>query len=289
LTNQAAGPLLALAGVEPKERALSQSAASLQSPAEPAERARYETIIFERQGACAKIVLNRPEKRNALTIRLFEDLLRALDEIESDEGIRVVILAGTGPAFCAGRDFNESTQATEDEAAYYGRLNLTARDRIRRLSKPVIASVHGPAAGGGCAIATDSCDIAIAGKSARFSIREVQAGTLPGLPILTLGRARSLGMLLTGDWVPAEQAAQWGLIYKAVPDEDLNSTVMDIATRLAEQPALAMAYTKRATNFFCDLAGYTQTEQYLAECRKLLHTRSDRRQAQQDFLDKRRR
>ena len=248
----------------------------------------FETIRLERDGACAKIVFNRPDKRNALTIQLFKDLLEALDRIEADDEITVLVLAGAGPAFCAGRDFNESTQATEEEGALYGRLNLAARDRLRRLSKPVIGRVHGPAAGGGCAIATECCDITIAGKSARFSIREVQAGTLPGLPLLTLGRARMLGMLLTGDWLSAEKAEDWGLIYKVVEDDELDAAVSEIANKLAGQPPLAMAYTKRATNFFCDIAGYTQTEQYLAECRKLLHNRSDRVQAQKDFLEKRR-
>ncbi len=246
-------------------------------------------ILFRHDGPIATITLNRPERRNALTIQLFVELLDTLNRIEEEDAIRVVVLAGAGPAFCAGRDFNESTQADAKSAARYGRLNLEARDRLRRLSKPVIGRVHGPAAGGGCALATECCDITIASTSARFGIREVQAGTLPGLPLFTLGRARTLGMLLTGDWVSAEQAERWGLIYKAVPESELDATVARIAELLAGQPALAMAYTKRATNFLLDLAGYTQTEQYLAECRKLLHQTGDRLEAQQAFLDKRRR
>jgi enoyl-CoA hydratase/carnithine racemase len=249
----------------------------------------YETLLLQRDGACATIVLNRPEKRNALTIQLFTELLDALDRVEDDPAIKVLVLTGAGPAFCAGRDFNESTTADAAAGALYGRLNLGARDRLRRLAKPVIARVNGPAAGGGCAIATDCCDIAIAAGSARFSIREVQAGTLPGLPLLTLGRARMLGLLLTGDWLSAEQAEDWGLIYKSVADEDLDRVVTEAAEKLAGYPEQAMAYTKRAANYFCDLAGYTQTEQYLAECRKILHMREDRIQAQRDFLEKRRR
>ncbi len=96
-------------------------------------------------------------------------------------------------------------------------------------------------------------------------------------------------MLLTGDWVSAEQAERWGLIYKAVPDGELDATVAKFAELLAGQPAMAMAYTKRAANFFMDLAGYTQTEQYLAECRKMIFQTKDRLEAQQAFLDKRRR
>jgi 2-(1,2-epoxy-1,2-dihydrophenyl)acetyl-CoA isomerase len=249
----------------------------------------YETILFRREGPVATVTFNRPEKRNALTIQFFTEFLDALGVVEEDDEIRVLVIAGAGPAFCAGRDFSEATKADPKSGARYGRLNLEARDRLRRLSKPVIGRVHGPAAGGGCAIATECCDITIASKSARFSIREVQAGTLPGLPVFTLGRARSLGMLLTGDWVSGEQAEQWGLVYKSVPDDQLDATVAKIAQQLAAQPALAMAYTKRAMSYLLDLAGHTQVEQYLAECRKLLHQTKERVEAQQAFLDKARR
>lgn len=249
----------------------------------------YQAILLDQKDAVATITFNRPEQRNALTIRFFTELLHALDRIEADDNIRVVVLAGAGPAFCAGRDFKESTAATPAQGTRYGQLNLEARTRLRRFDKPVIGRVHGPAAGGGCAIATECCDITIASKSARFSIREVQAGTLPGLPVFTIGRARALGMLLTGDWVTGEQAERWGLIYKVVPDEELDDAVAKLAEQLASQPKMAMTYTKRATAFLLDLAGNTQTEQYLAECRKLLHQTEDRIEAQQAFLDKRRR
>lgn len=253
------------------------------------QRPAFETILFDVDGPVATITFNRPEQRNALTTLFFVEMNAALDEIEADDTIRVLVLAGAGPAFCAGRDFKEATKATPAEGVHYGRLNAGTRDRLRRLPKPVIARVHGPAAGGGCAIATDCADICIAGVSARFSIREVQAGTLPGLPVFTIGRARSLGMLLTGDWVSGEQAERWGLIYKVVADDELDAAVKEVAEKLAAQPAAAMAYTKQATAFLLDLAGYTQTEQYLAECRKLLHQSRERVEAQQAFLDKKRR
>jgi enoyl-CoA hydratase len=265
-----------------------KTAAGMGASANGADQ-RFSTLLLTRDEAVATITFNRPEQRNALTILFFTELLAALDEVEADEAIRVLILAGNGPAFCAGRDFKEATKATPEEGIRYGKLNLEARDRLRRLPKPIIARVHGPAAGGGCAIATDCCDITIASTSARFSIREVQAGTLPGLPVFTLGRARTLGMLLTGDWVSGEQAERWGLVYRVVPDDELDAAVVETATKLAGQPALAMAYTKRATAYLLDLAGYTQTEQYLAECRKIVHQTKERVEAQQAFLDKKRR
>jgi 2-(1,2-epoxy-1,2-dihydrophenyl)acetyl-CoA isomerase len=256
---------------------------------EPGSAGGYANILFERQGPVARITFNRPERRNALTIGLFEDLHAALDVCEQDDGIRVIVLTGAGSAFCAGRDFKESTESTDEQIQYYGRLNLGFRDRLRKLGKPVIARVNGPASGGGCAISTDCCDIAIAGASARFSIREVQAGSIPGLPVFTLGRARTLGMVLTGDWVSAEQAERWGLVYRAVADDELDAAVDAVAEQLASQPAQAMAYTKQATAFLLDLAGYAQTEQFLAECRKVIAGTKERREGQMAFLKKRRR
>lgn len=109
------------------------------------------------------------------------------------------------------------------------------------------------------------------------------------MPLFTLGRARALGMLLTGDWISGEQAEQWGMIYKCVPDDELDATVVRIAEQLASQATQSMAYTKKAMCFLLDLAGYTQTEQYLIECRKVVQQAPDRSAALTSFLNKTRR
>jgi 2-(1,2-epoxy-1,2-dihydrophenyl)acetyl-CoA isomerase len=248
--------------------------------------ASFETILVKHEDGIATITFNRPEKRNALTIRFFEEFMEALQRIEDDGDIRVLVLAGAGPAFCAGRDFSEAKTADPASAARYLRLNFEGRDRLRRFSKPVVGRIHGPASGGGCAIAMECCDIPVASKSARFSIREVQAGSVPGLPLFTLGRVRTLGMVLTGDWISGEQAEQWGLVYKTVADEQLDETVDKIAKQLAAQPVESLKYTKRAMCYMLDLAGYTQTEQYLAECRTLVQQAPQRQQVLTAFLDK---
>jgi 2-(1,2-epoxy-1,2-dihydrophenyl)acetyl-CoA isomerase len=249
----------------------------------------YETLVYEERAPVATITFNRPEKRNALTVRFFEELLAVLQHVEATDELRVVVLAGNGPAFCAGRDFSEAKAADPASAAYYLRLNLEGRERLRRFPKPVIARVHGPASGGGCMLATECADITIASPGARFSIREVQAGSVPSLPLLTLGRARALGMVLTGDWVSGEQAQEWGLVYKCVPDDELDATVARYAEQLAAQPAVAMTYAKRAMCFLMDLAGHAQTEQFLAESRKIVQQSPDRAAALTSFLDKTRR
>ena len=246
----------------------------------------YETILLDYKGPVAKITFNRPEKRNALNIKVLEELMNALQAIEDATDVRVLVLAGAGPAFCAGRDFAEARTADAPSAARYLRLNSEARERLRRYSKPVIGRVHGPASGGGCAIATECCDITVASKSARFSIREVQVGSVPGLPLFTLGRARALGMLLTGDWISGEKAEQWGLIYKSVPDDELDATVERIAQQLAEQPPDSMKYTKRAMCYLLDLAGHTQVEQFLAECRTIVQQSPRRAEALGAFFEK---
>ena len=255
----------------------------------PATPENYQTILYAENGPTATITFNRPDKRNALTILFFQEFLAALQRIEDNDALRVVVLAGAGPAFCAGRDFAEAKAADPASAALYLKLNLEGRERLRRFPKPVISRVHGPASGGGCIIATECSDITIASKSARFSIREVQAGSVPGQPLFSLGRARTLGMLLTGDWIEGEQAEQWGLVYKCVADDELDATVARYAEQLAGQPALSMQYTKKAMCFLMDLAGHTQTEQFLAECRKLVQASPDRMASLTSFLDKTRR
>ncbi len=249
----------------------------------------YETILFHKNGPVATLTFNRPEKRNALTIQVFLEFLDALQRVEDDNEIRVMVLAGAGPAFCAGRDFAEAKTADAASAARYLKLNAEGKDRLRRLSKPVVCRVHGPASGGGCVIATECSDITIASTSARFSIREVQAGSVPGMPLFALGRARALGMVLTGDWISGEQAAQWGLVYKTVADDQLEATVAHYAEHLAAQPMQSMAYTKKAMCYLLDMAGHTLTEQYIAECRRLVQQAPDRGEALQSFLDKTRR
>ena len=249
----------------------------------------YQTILFRQEGAVATITFNRPEKRNALTIEVYLELLDALRRVERNDDTKVLVLAGAGPAFCAGRDFAEARAADAKSATYYLQLSFEARDLIRRFPKPVIARVHGPASGGGCTIATDCSDITIASYSARFSLREVQAGSLPNLNVFTIGRARALGMLLTGDWISGEQAEKWGLVYAAVPDDQLDATVARIAAQLSNQSNLAMAYTKKSINYLLDLAGHTQVEQYLAECRTLVQQGQGRAAALDSFLDKSRR
>ncbi len=156
------------------------------------------------------------------------------------------------------------------------------------MSKPVIGRINGPAAGGGLVMALITCDIAIASTNARFGLREVQTGIQsPVSVVYSIGRARALFMALTGAWVNAEQAADWGLIYQAVPPEELDAAVDRVATMLEELPPLALAATKAQMNFALSAMGMELVGALGTEQGKVIHATEDRAEAQRAFLEKR--
>ena len=208
----------------------------------------YETIDFKATGAVARITLNRPERLNSFTVQMHEELRDALASLGET---RVVVLAGAGRGFCAGQDLNDRAVAPgqavdlgETVESYWNPLIRT----LTSLPQPVIACVNGVAAGAGANIAL-ACDVVVAARSARFIQSFSAIGLIPdsggtwALPRL-VGQARALGLALTGEPLPADQAAEWGLIWKAVDDDHLQSEVDAIATKLASLPPLGLAAIK---------------------------------------------
>jgi 2-(1,2-epoxy-1,2-dihydrophenyl)acetyl-CoA isomerase len=204
----------------------------------------------------ATLTLNRPDRLNAFTAGLHEALAAALHRAAIDDTVRALLITGAGRGFCAGQDLSER-KSTPGEARrdlgqglerYYNPLIR----RLRGLEKPVVAAVNGVAAGAGAGLAL-ACDIVIAARSASFIEAFSRIGLVPDagnswfLPRLA-GSARAMAMALTGEAVPAEQAAEWGLIWKAVPDETLMTEARDLAARLARGPTRALGLTKRALN-----------------------------------------
>jgi 2-(1,2-epoxy-1,2-dihydrophenyl)acetyl-CoA isomerase len=208
----------------------------------------YETIQFE-SGAIARITLNRPDRLNSFTAQMHQELRDALASVDE---ARVVVLTGAGRGFCAGQDLNERTAATGGHPADLGVTVETSWnpliETLTALPQPVIARVNGVAAGAGANVAF-ACDIVVAAKSAKFIQSFSAIGLIPDsggswiLPRL-VGQARALGLALTGDPLPAEQAAQWGLIWKAVEDDALDAEVDAIANKLASLPPLGLAAIK---------------------------------------------
>ena len=189
----------------------------------------FETILFDQADGIARITLNRPDRLNSFTRAMHAELQEALDEAA---GARVVILTGAGRGFCAGQDLNDRAVAPGEAVDLGETVEECWNPLIRRLAampQPVIARVNGVAAGAGANIAL-ACDIVVAAKSAKFIQSFSALGLIPDsggswhLPRL-VGQARALGLALTGEPLPAEKAADWGLIWKAVEDEALDAEV----------------------------------------------------------------
>src|SRR3954471_8859167 len=209
----------------------------------------YETIAFKLEGGVARLTLNRPDRLNSFTVQMHEEVADALANLGD---ARTLILTGAGRGFCAGQDLNDRAVAP-GEAVDLGesveqRYNPLIRTLVS-LPMPVIARVNGVAAGAGANIAL-ACDIVIAARSAKFIQSFASIGLIPDsggtwvLPRL-VGQARALGLALTAEPLPAEKAAEWGLIWKAVEDEALDAEVDALAARFASAPTLGLAAIKR--------------------------------------------
>lgn len=215
----------------------------------------YETIQLEmRDDGVAFLTLNRPDALNALTVAMGNEFLSALAEARTN-GARAIVLTGAGRAFCAGGDLREMQTIAQKEGrveAFFDEpLNLL-HDCIRAIRKtplPVIAAVNGFASGAGCNLAL-ACDLVVAGESAKFNEAFIKIGLTPDcggtfiLPRL-VGWKRAAEMLMTGDVIEAKQAAEIGMINRAVADEELMSEALALAVRLANAPTAAIGRIKQ--------------------------------------------
>jgi 2-(1,2-epoxy-1,2-dihydrophenyl)acetyl-CoA isomerase len=209
----------------------------------------YATIDFVNEGGIARLTLNRPDRLNSFTVEMHEEVADALTKLD---GARVLVLTGAGRGFCAGQDLNDRAvapgQAVDLGESVEKRYNPLVRT-LTALPFPVIARVNGVAAGAGANIAL-ACDIVIAGKSAKFIQSFASIGLIPDsggtwvLPRL-VGQARALGLALTAEPLPAEKAAEWGLIWKAVDDEKLDEEVDALAARFAEAPTKGLGRIRK--------------------------------------------
>lgn len=247
----------------------------------------YESIRIDKAGPVWRIVLNRPEVRNAHDLQTFRELVHAFNEVENDPDCRCAVLTGEGDFFSAGQDLRFTRAADAQAIDAYGRWNVAARQRIQRNFKPVVAAVNGPAIGGGTYLAT-ACDLVVAVDSAYFQMREIQAGNHAGGAFLfTVGRARSLELSLLGRKLTAPQAEQWGLINRSVPAAEFQAAVDDYVGALLELPPLAIRYTKSATNVLLDAAGFSNHLESGGAMQRYLGLTPDGREAKRAFNEKR--
>ena len=213
--------------------------------------AEYQSIIVEHEGPIARITLNRPDRLNSFNAQMHREMAEVVREQLGDS--RVVVLTGAGRGFCAGQDLNDRAVAADDHPVDLGMTVETSWNPLIRalttMPQPVIARVNGVAAGAGANVAL-ACDLVVAARSARFIQSFSAIGLIPDsggtwvLPRL-VGQARALALALTGEPLSAEKAEEWGMIWKCVDDEALDSEVDAIAQKLASLPPLGLAAIKK--------------------------------------------
>ena len=250
----------------------------------------YENIRVENIGGIARITLDRPDRLNSFTRAMHAELRNALDDLGD---ARVVVLTGAGRGFCAGQDLNDRAVAPGEAVDLGETVEESWNPLIRKLAslpQPIIARVNGVAAGAGANIAL-ACDIVIAARSAKFIQSFSALGLIPDsggswhLPRL-VGQARALGLALTGDPLPAATAAEWGLIWKAVEDDQIDAEVDAIAAKLASLPPLGLAAIKQIIRTSWSRSLDEELDLQRDEMRRLGFTQ-DYREGVAAFLEKR--
>jgi 2-(1,2-epoxy-1,2-dihydrophenyl)acetyl-CoA isomerase len=251
----------------------------------------YETITFDIADQIATITLNRPERLNAMGPQMADEISDAVDNLA---GARALVITGEGRAFCSGADLQARGIGTAVGATGpYGALTRSYNPTMVKLSKlnvPIITAVNGPAAGIGCSLGL-CADFAIAGKSAYFLQAFVNIGLVPDggaswmLPRL-IGKARATQMMMLGEKIGGQRAADWGLVYKCVEDADLQAEARALATRLANGPTLALGLMRQniATALEMDYASALTRE---AEAQRIAGASADAAEGGLSFLQKR--
>jgi enoyl-CoA hydratase/carnithine racemase len=206
-------------------------------------------IVLDARPPAARVTLNRPERRNALSLALMEELIATLLAASATPGIRAVVIDGAGPAFSAGHDLSEMIGR---EPAFYQRLFdvcTELMETIHRIRQPVIAKVHGIATAAGCQLVA-ACDLAVAAEGTRFATPGVKIGLFCSTPMVPLtravGRKRALELLLTGRPIDAATAQDWGLVNRVVPGEQLDAAVAELVEAIAGSSPLTVAVGKQA-------------------------------------------
>ncbi|MBV8151805.1 MAG: enoyl-CoA hydratase [Candidatus Eremiobacteraeota bacterium] len=236
-----------------------------------------------------ELVLDRPEKRNALSLEVMRELIGALDEIGADRNLAVVILRHEGPVFSAGHDLRE--MLARDVATYREIFDVctTLMERVQAIPQPVIAQVSGVATAAGCQLVA-SCDLAIASDDSRFATPGVKIGLFCTTPMVALtravGRKHAMEMLLTGEFVDANTAATWGLINRAVPKESLRDETIALARKVADASRFVIGLGKAAFYAQVDL-DQPKAYAYAKEVMSMNALAADAQEGMGAFVEKR--
>jgi len=248
----------------------------------------YQHLLLTSEGAITTITLNRPEKRNALAMNVMLELTQALRAVAQSDALGV-ILAANGPVFSAGHNFGDMAGATLAQAHELFNVCTEMMDAVQAMPQPVIARVHALATAAGCQLVA-TCDLAVAADSATFAIPGGKAGLFCHTPLVAVarnvGRKRALEMALTGDPIDAATAAQWGLINKAVPADQLDAATLDLINRASRGSALSKAMGKQGFYQQVDMA-QDQAYRFAAELMASAAMTPDAQEGIQAFLEKR--
>ncbi len=207
-------------------------------------------LLRHDRNGIARLTLNRPAQRNALSVGLMAALQDSLDAIAADRKVKAVVIGANGPGFCAGHDLKE-VRANPGRSNYAALFDQCSKlmTSIANLPKPVIAQVHGIAAAAGCQLVA-TCDLAVATDTTRFATPGVNIGLFCSTPMVALsrnvGRKHAMEMLLTGDMVDAATACSMGLVNRVVPEADLEQATLDLARQIASKSPLTLAIGKEA-------------------------------------------
>ena len=249
----------------------------------------FENICLSEDGPVATILLNRPEKRNALSLGLMLELTQCLEEIGRNREARAVVLRAAGKAFSSGHDLGEMIGR---DIAEYRRIFDVCSElmlKIQAIPQPVIAEVQGIATAAGCQLVA-TCDLAVAAEEAAFATPGVKIGLFCTTPMVALtravGRKRALQMLLTGQFVDARTAAEWGLINQVVPAAELQAATRNLACKIAEASPLVVGIGKQAFYTQIDL-DQPKAYGYAKEVMSLSALAADAQEGISAFLEKR--
>ena len=216
---------------------------------------KYQHLMVTTDGSITTVTLNRPDKRNALALNVMRELIEALRTVAHTDA-RGVILAANGPIFSAGHNFADMAGATLEQARELFLVCTEMMNTLQSLPQPVVARVHALATAGGCQLVA-SCDLAVAADTASFAIPGGKAGLFCHTPLVAVarnvGRKRALELALTGDAIDAATAADWGLINKAVPADQLEAATLNLIQRATRGSALSKALGKQAFYHQVDL------------------------------------
>jgi enoyl-CoA hydratase/carnithine racemase len=251
----------------------------------------YNNLIFEVQDRIAFITFNRPQVLNAFNTEMLREGIDALERCRDDHDIRVVVFRAAGDrAFSAGADIAEIQGNNPFQQLAYNKLWIEFFHHIENIRKPMIASVHGYAPGGGTELSL-CCDMVIASRDAKFALAEIKIGVIPGAGATIrlprwVGKAKAMEMLMTGDFVDAEEAHRIGLINRVVAKEELADETLKLAQKLAARSPLAIAAAKAAVNIGAEMDRDRGIEYALREFLLLFASR-DQKEGMQAFVEKR--